>query len=107
METRRRHHVGLVQLRSRSEPVLLRHRQPRVLESRPAARRQQMVDDDLRGDPDTGKAKWAYQKTPHDAWDYDGINENVLVDINIKGQMKKALVNFDRNGFSYTLDSAT
>ena len=30
--------------------------------------------------PDTGKAKWAYQKTPHDAWDYDGINENVLVD---------------------------
>ena len=32
--------------------------------------------------PDTGKAAWAYQKTPHDAWDYDGINENVLVDLN-------------------------
>jgi lanthanide-dependent methanol dehydrogenase len=58
-------------------------------------------------DPDTGKAKWAYQKTPHDAWDYDGINENVLVDINIRGQMRKALVNFDRNGFSYTLDRTT
>jgi PQQ-dependent dehydrogenase (methanol/ethanol family) len=58
-------------------------------------------------DPDTGKAKWAYQKTPHDAWDYDGINENVLVDINIKGQPRKVLVNFDRNGFSYTLDRAT
>jgi PQQ-dependent dehydrogenase (methanol/ethanol family) len=58
-------------------------------------------------DPDTGKAKWAYQKTPHDAWDYDGINENVLVDLNIGGQMRKALVNFDRNGFSYTLDRVT
>ena len=50
-------------------------------------------------DPDTGKAKWAYQKTPHDAWDYDGINENVLVDLTIKGQQRKTLVNFDRNGF--------
>jgi len=58
-------------------------------------------------DPDTGKAKWAYQKTPHDRWDYDGINENVLVDLNVGGQMRKALVNFDRNGFSYTMDRTT
>ena len=50
-------------------------------------------------DPDTGKAAWAYQKTPHDAWDYDGINENVLVDLTINGQTRKVLVNFDRNGF--------
>jgi lanthanide-dependent methanol dehydrogenase len=57
--------------------------------------------------PDTGKAAWAYQKTPHDAWDYDGINENVLVDLNMKGQMRKTLVNFDRNGFSYVLDRQT
>jgi PQQ-dependent dehydrogenase (methanol/ethanol family) len=54
--------------------------------------------------PDTGKAAWAYQKTPHDRWDYDGINENVLVDLNMNGQMRKVLVNFDRNGFSYVLD---
>ena len=58
-------------------------------------------------DPDTGKAKWAYQKTPHDAWDYDGINENVLVDLKIDGKIRKVLVNFDRNGFSYTLDRKT
>jgi PQQ-dependent dehydrogenase (methanol/ethanol family) len=58
-------------------------------------------------DPDTGKAKWAYQKTPHDAWDYDGINENVLADLTIKGQPRKVLVNFDRNGFAYVLDRAT
>jgi PQQ-dependent dehydrogenase (methanol/ethanol family) len=55
-------------------------------------------------DPDTGKAAWAYQKTPHDAWDYDGINENVLVDITLNGQARKVLVNFDRNGFAYVLD---
>ena len=57
--------------------------------------------------PDTGKAAWAYQKTPHDAWDYDGINENVLIDLNIGGQTRKVLVNFDRNGFSYVLDRKT
>jgi hypothetical protein len=57
--------------------------------------------------PDDGKAKWAYQKTPHDAWDYDGINENVLADLTIKGQPRKVLVNFDRNGFAYVLDRAT
>jgi PQQ-dependent dehydrogenase (methanol/ethanol family) len=57
--------------------------------------------------PDTGKAQWAYQKTPHDRWDYDGINENVLVDLNMNGQMRKTLVNFDRNGFSYVLDRTT
>ena len=58
-------------------------------------------------DPETGKAAWAYQKTPHDAWDYDGINENVLVDLTINGQMRKVLVNFDRNGFAYVLDRKT
>ena len=30
--------------------------------------------------PDTGVAAWAYQMTPHDAWDYDGVNEMVLTD---------------------------
>ncbi|MBK4218200.1 methanol/ethanol family PQQ-dependent dehydrogenase [Paracoccus caeni] len=58
-------------------------------------------------DPDTGMAKWFYQKTPHDEWDYDGVNENILVDQEIDGQMRKLLVNFDRNGFAYTLDRET
>src|SRR4030095_2008347 len=58
-------------------------------------------------DPDTGKAKRAYQKTPHDAYDYDGLNENVRVDITVRGQMRKVRVICDRNGFSYTLDRAT
>jgi alcohol dehydrogenase (cytochrome c) len=55
-------------------------------------------------DPDTGMARWFYQMTPHDEWDYDGVNEMVLVDQEIGGQPRKLLVHFDRNGFAYTLD---
>ena len=58
-------------------------------------------------DVDTGVAKWAYQMTPYDEWDFDGINEMVLADINVKGKPTKALVHFDRNGFGYTLDRTT
>jgi alcohol dehydrogenase (cytochrome c) len=54
--------------------------------------------------PETGVAKWVFQMTPHDEWDYDGINEMVLADIDVKGKPTKALVHFDRNGFGYTLD---
>ncbi len=57
--------------------------------------------------PDTGMAKWAFQMTPHDAWDYDGVNEMILADINIHGQKTPALVHFDRNGFAYELDRRT
>lgn len=57
--------------------------------------------------PDDGMARWFYQMTPHDEWDYDGINENILVDLEIDGEMRKALVHFDRNGLAYTLDRET
>src|SRR5258705_3220124 len=57
--------------------------------------------------PDTGVAKWVFQMTPHDEWDYDGVNEMILADINVKGQPTKALVHFDRNGFGYTLNRET
>ena len=55
-------------------------------------------------DPDTGMAKWVYQMTPHDEWDYDGVNEMILADVDVGGTTHKALVHFDRNGFGYTLD---
>jgi lanthanide-dependent methanol dehydrogenase len=55
-------------------------------------------------DPDTGMAKWVYQMTPHDEWDYDGVNEMILADQNIGGTTRKTLVHFDRNGIGYTLD---
>ena len=58
-------------------------------------------------DVDTGVAKWVYQMTPHDEWDYDGINEMILADVDVDGRTRKALVHFDRNGFGYTLDRIT
>ena len=59
-------------------------------------------------DADTGVAKWVYQMTPHDEWDYDGINEMILVDgMDVGGKAHNVLVHFDRNGFGYTLDRTT
>jgi PQQ-dependent dehydrogenase (methanol/ethanol family) len=58
-------------------------------------------------DLDTGMAKWVYQMTPHDEWDFDGVNEMILADIDVKGKARKVLVHFDRNGFGYTLDRVT
>ena len=55
-------------------------------------------------DADTGMARWAYQMTPHDEWDYDGVNEMILTDQQINGQQRKLLTHFDRNGLGYTLD---
>lgn len=55
-------------------------------------------------DVDTGMAKWVYQMTPHDEWDYDGVNEMILTDQEIDGQERKLLTHFDRNGLAYTLD---
>src|SRR6516165_5034352 len=57
--------------------------------------------------PDTGVAKWVYQMTPHDEWDYDGVNEMILTDQQIGGQARKLLTHFDRNGLAYTLDRTT
>jgi len=61
----------------------------------------------LARDADTGELRWAYQFTPHDLWDYDGVNENILVDLPVKGTLRKALVHFDRNAFAYVMDRAT
>ncbi|MEM9223945.1 MAG: methanol/ethanol family PQQ-dependent dehydrogenase [Pseudomonadota bacterium] len=55
-------------------------------------------------DPDDGMAKWVYQMTPHDEWDYDGVNEMILADLEIDGETVPTLVHFDRNGFAYTMN---
>jgi PQQ-dependent dehydrogenase (methanol/ethanol family) len=57
--------------------------------------------------PDTGMAKWVYQMTPHDEWDYDGVNEMILSDQSVNGQPRKLLTHFDRNGLAYTMDRVT
>ena len=58
-------------------------------------------------DVDSGMARWAYQTTPHDRWDYDAVNEDILMDLAINGQERKVLVHFDRNAYAYTIDRAT
>jgi alcohol dehydrogenase (cytochrome c) len=58
-------------------------------------------------DPDTGKMKWAYQHTPADAWDYDGVNELVLADVRLGGADTPVAMKADRNGFFYVLNRET
>ena len=56
---------------------------------------------------DTGEAVWAYQINPHDDHDYDGVNENILLDLKINGQTRKVLAHPDRNARMYLIDRAT
>jgi lanthanide-dependent methanol dehydrogenase len=58
-------------------------------------------------DPESGAARWAYQTNPHDLYDYDDVNENVLVDLPVAGQMRRVLLHPDRNGYLYTMDRTT
>ena len=54
--------------------------------------------------PETGEAVWAYQLSQHDVHDYDGINEQILVDLPIGGQTRKVLIRPERNGYVYVMD---
>ncbi|HEX8172560.1 MAG TPA: methanol/ethanol family PQQ-dependent dehydrogenase [Thermoanaerobaculia bacterium] len=57
--------------------------------------------------PDTGEAVWFYQWSPHDEFDYDGVNEQLLLDLPVGGARRKVLVRPERNGYVYVLDRAT
>lgn len=57
--------------------------------------------------PETGYAKWAYQIVPHDAWDYDEIMENVLIDMPWQGKTRKLLIHPGRTGYVFVLDRET
>jgi PQQ-dependent dehydrogenase (methanol/ethanol family) len=58
-------------------------------------------------DADTGEAVWADQLGPHDLWDYDEINENLLIDLPIEGKQTPVLVHPGRNGFMFVIDRAS
>ena len=51
-------------------------------------------------DPDDGRIRWHYQFTPHDVWDYDGVNEMILME----RDGRKLLAHFDKNGYLFLLD---
>ena len=56
--------------------------------------------------PDTGNIAWHYQFTPHDAWDYDGVNELVFADLPMNGKTTPVIMQANRNGFFYVIDRA-
>jgi PQQ-dependent dehydrogenase (methanol/ethanol family) len=57
--------------------------------------------------PETGQAVWFYQWSNHDLYDHDGVNENVLLDLEVGGRTRPVLAHADRNGFFYLLDRTT
>ena len=61
----------------------------------------------LARDADSGELIWAYNVTPQDQWDLDEPSAMVLVDLEIDGRPRKALVHPGRNGFFYVFDRAT
>jgi PQQ-dependent dehydrogenase (methanol/ethanol family) len=58
-------------------------------------------------DPDSGAAKWFYQFSPHDLFDYDAINESILLDLPFDGKPREALLRAERNGYVYLIDRAS
>ena len=54
--------------------------------------------------PKTGELVWHYQYVPNDSFDFDGSAESTLADIRIDGQLRKVLINANKNGFLYVLD---
>ena len=58
-------------------------------------------------DPDTGQAVWFYQFSPHDLFDHDGVNENILLNLTIDGKERKVMVRPERNGYIYVIDRTT
>jgi PQQ-dependent dehydrogenase (methanol/ethanol family) len=58
-------------------------------------------------DADTGQARWFYQWSPHDMYDHDGVNELLLLEMPVDGQVRKVIATPQRNGYFYILDRAT
>ncbi len=58
-------------------------------------------------DLNTGLLKWHYQTVPNDNWDYDSVQQLMLLDLNINGRMRKVITQAAKNGFFYVLDRVT
>ena len=54
--------------------------------------------------PKTGEIACYFQYTPNDVYDADGTDENVLADIQVGGQLRKVMIQTNKNGFLYVLD---
>lgn len=58
-------------------------------------------------DIDTAALAWHYQTTPGDNWDYTAVQQMMLADIEIDGEVRKVLMQAPKNGFFYVLDRTT
>ncbi len=54
--------------------------------------------------PKTGEIACHFQYTPNDVYDVDGTDEHVLADLRVNGQMRKVMIQANKNGFLYVLD---
>jgi alcohol dehydrogenase (cytochrome c) len=54
--------------------------------------------------PKTGEIACYFQYTPNDVYDVDATDEHVLADIRIGGQLRKIMIQANKNGFLYVLD---
>jgi len=54
--------------------------------------------------PKTGEIVCHYQYTPNDVYDVDGNDEQVLADLRVNGQMRKVMIQANKNGFLYVVD---
>ena len=54
--------------------------------------------------PQTGEIACYFQYTPNDVYDVDGADEHVLADIPVDGQIRKVMIQANKNGFVYVLD---
>jgi alcohol dehydrogenase (cytochrome c) len=54
--------------------------------------------------PKTGEIVCHYQYTPNDVYDVDGTDEHVLADLRVAGQMRKTMIQLNKNGFMYVID---
>ena len=57
--------------------------------------------------PETGELKWYFQMVPGDEWDYDGVQQLMIADVTIQGQLRKVIMQANKNGFYYVLDRFT
>ena len=54
--------------------------------------------------PKTGELVCYFQYTPNDVYDVDATDEQVLADIRVGGQLRKTMIQTNKNGFLYVLD---
>jgi quinohemoprotein ethanol dehydrogenase len=55
----------------------------------------------------TGQLKWHYQAVPNDTWDYDNVQQLMLLDLTINGRPRKVITQAAKNGFFYVIDRVT